>query len=80
MALTAFANKKSTIDVCAIKNHDVKSTWTGDAVLLMNLVKPLLVLRVPQEHYTELVNLAFVMHLDTTTKDIENALVSSKSA
>lgn len=75
VAIAAFANKKSTVDVCAIKNHSVKSTWSGDVVLLVNLVQPLLHLRVPEEHYTELVNFALVMHVDTTTKDIENALV-----
>lgn len=74
--MAALANKKSTIDVCAIKNRSVKSTWSGDAVLLVYLVQPLLSLRVPAGHYTELANLALVMHENTTTKEIEKALVS----
>lgn len=74
--MTALANKKSTTDVCSIKNRSVKSTWLGDAAMLVNLVQPLLSLRVPEEHYIELVDLALVMHLDTTTKQIESALVS----
>lgn len=69
------ANKKSTIDVCAIKSHNVKSQWTGDTVSLLQLAEPLLLLRVPEEHYTELINLARVMKLDTTTNEIEMALV-----
>lgn len=75
-AITAFANKKSTIDVCAIKNHGVKNQWGGDTILLLNLVEPLFSLRVPEEHYTKLINLAKVAGVDTTTKEIDDALVS----
>lgn len=78
-AIAAFASGKSTTDVCAIKNHNVKSQWGGDTVLmLLNFVDPLLVLRVPEQNYFKLVNLAKVVALDTTNKEIENALVSSK--
>lgn len=74
--LKRLAGQKGTHTVYGVRNSQIGGLPLNSYSWLLNSLKDILPLRVPEERFIGLMNLAEVMTSHTTRDEIQNALVS----